>query len=192
MNARSILIGIALLTAGACSPQSDSEVAAGSPDTITPSVEPAGPVASGDGWVVSPAGSGPLRIGMTLAEMAPHLATDVDTASLQENCDYVRAAEAPDSMLFMVETGRLVRVDVTGGSTATPEGARVGDPESRILSLYPAAVRGPHKYTDGAYLTVAGSGADSISKLVFETDGQRVTRYRAGVAPAVEYVEGCS
>lgn len=135
-------------------------------------------------------GSGPFRIGASLAELAPHLAADIDTTSLQRECDYVRGAEAPDSMLFMIEGGRLARVDVTGGTTATSEGARVGDAENRILELYPSAVRGPHKYTDGAYLTV--TGADGVSKYVFETDGQRVTRYRAGVTPAVDYVEGCS
>src|SRR5690606_21945109 len=135
-------------------------------------------------------GSGPFRIGMTLSELAPHLATDVDTTSLRPECDYVRGAEAPDSMLFMIEDGRLARVDVIGGTAATGECAPVGEAADRILAPYPSAVRGPHKYTDGAYLTVAG--ADSTSKFVFETDGQRVTRYRAGVVPAVEYVEGCS
>ena len=34
--------------------------------------------------------------------------------------------------------------------------------------------------------------ADSARRLIFETDGQRVVRYRAGVTPAVEYVEGCA
>lgn len=195
MDIRSTLLCVVLLTATACNAQPESERAddgLASSDTSVPVTDPPPPLAAGDDWSVSPAGSGPLRIGMTLAEMAPYLTTNIDTASLDEHCDYVRAAEAPDSMLFMVESGRLVRVDVTGGSAATPEGARIGDSESRIVSLYPAATRGPHKYTDGAYLTVSGAGADSTSKLVFETDGERVTRYRAGIAPAVDYVEGCS
>ena len=34
--------------------------------------------------------------------------------------------------------------------------------------------------------------ADSAYRLIFETDGQRVTEYRAGLLPAVEWVEGCS
>ena len=29
-------------------------------------------------------------------------------------------------------------------------------------------------------------------RLIFETDGQRVVRYRAGITPAVKYVEGCA
>jgi hypothetical protein len=34
--------------------------------------------------------------------------------------------------------------------------------------------------------------ADSAQRLIVETDGQRVVRYRAGITPAVEYVEGCA
>jgi len=28
--------------------------------------------------------------------------------------------------------------------------------------------------------------------LIFETDGQKVVTYRAGIRPAVEYIEGCA
>ena len=38
----------------------------------------------------------------------------------------------------------------------------------------------------------SGTEADSGFEVVFETDSQRVTRYRAGRLPEVEYVEGCS
>lgn len=180
-----------LMMVAACSPQADPGRADGDlPGEPSRAESPTAVPDSGD-WTVSVEGSGPFRIGMTLAEAAPYLAADIDTTTLRRECDYVRGAEAPDSMLFMIEGGRLARIDVTGGAAATPEGARVGDAESRILSLYPSASRGPHKYTDGAYLTVSGAD-DSTSRYVFETDGQRVTRYRAGVVPAVEYVEGCS
>lgn len=143
-------------------------------------------------WVVRPTGAGSVTIGMTLSELAAHMRAATDTANLNDNCDYVTVAGAPDSVLFMVEQGRLVRVDVTGGSTATAEGAKVGDEASRIIQLYPQARRTPHKYTDGFYLTVLpGAPRDTLHRYVFETDGQRVTRYRAGIFPPVEYVEGC-
>ena len=94
----------------------------------------------------------------------------------------------------MVVDGEVARVEVSGsGVVATTAGARVGDTEARINQLYPDRVQTtPHKYTDGHYLTVRGSGADSIHRLVFETDGRRVTRYRGGRMPEVEWVEGCS
>lgn len=113
-------------------------------------------------WTMSEGGWGPIRAGMT-----------------------VGAARAA--------LGQVARVEVTDSVVATTAGARVGDTETRINQLYPGRVQtSPHKYTDGHYLTVRGSGADSVQRLVFETDGQRVTRYRGGRVPEVEWVEGCS
>jgi len=89
---------------------------------------------------------------------------------------------------------RIGRVDVDSGAVATSTGARIGDSEDRIKSLYPNRVTvSPHEYTDGHYLTVeSGSEADSLYRIIFETDGKRVLNYRAGTRPSVEYVEGCS
>jgi hypothetical protein len=96
--------------------------------------------------------------------------------------------------LIMAVGGQIARVEVRDATVATAAGARVGDTESRINALYPGRVQtGPHKYTDGHYLVVRrGAGADSAYRLVFETDGQRVTGYRGGRMPEVEWVEGCS
>ena len=76
----------------------------------------------------------------------------------------------------------------------TREGAAVGDAEEKVLSLYGARARvEPHKYTGpvGHYIVVASPG-DSNFRMVFETDGQRVLRFRAGRRPAVDFVERCS
>ncbi len=94
----------------------------------------------------------------------------------------------------MTESDTLVRIDVRDSTAATREGARVGDSEARIKSLYGSAVRvEPHKYTGpmGHYLIVTPAG-DTTRLIVFETDGQRVTTFRVGKRPQVEYVEGCS
>jgi hypothetical protein len=63
-----------------------------------------------------------------------------------------------------------------------------------VQALYASRVAvSPHKYTGGHYLTVTPTApGDSAYRMVFETDGRRVTQFRAGVRPAVEYVEGCS
>jgi hypothetical protein len=93
----------------------------------------------------------------------------------------------------MVEGGALVRVEVRGGSTPTAGGDRLGDSEAQVQSRYPGMVRvQPHKYEAGHYLVVVPAPpADSLHRLVFETRGGRVVRYRAGLYPPVEYVEGC-
>lgn len=147
-------------------------------------------------WTVSIRGFGPVEAGMTLAEAnaagaralrAPHPGS--------ESCDMVGFADDTGSAVsFMVVGGRIARVDITGSPVETNHGARIGDAESRIQQLYPGRVTvRPHKYTAGHYLIVAPSTpADSGFELVFETDSRRVTRYRAGKLPAVEYVEGCS
>jgi hypothetical protein len=143
-------------------------------------------------WVVRPTRMGKVIIGMPLSALAAHMDSAADTATINENCDYITIAAAPDSVLFMIERRRLVRIDVIGGGTTTAEGARVGDDANRIVQLYPQARRSPHKYTTGFYLTVIPRAPrDTLHRYVFETDGQRVTRYRAGIFPPVEYVEGC-
>jgi hypothetical protein len=109
-------------------------------------------------------------------------------------CDYASADGVPAGVTIMVEDGRVGRIEVIKGDVATSTGARIGDSESTVKKLYPQQVNiTPHKYTDGHYLTVVPkSPADSAFRIIFETDGVRVLRYRAGILPQVEYVEGCA
>jgi hypothetical protein len=108
-------------------------------------------------------------------------------------CDYVKWRGGPPGVRVMIEEGRIARIDVDSAAVPTTTGARVGDMEQRIKSLYPGQVTvTPLKYTDGHYLTVTpASPSDSGFRIVFETEKGRVTRYRAGRRPPVEYVEGC-
>jgi len=130
---------------------------------------------------------------MNFSELAPYIAAPGDTTKIGDGCGYVSITEAPDSTRFMVEGRSLVRIEVAGGRTPTAEGARIGDTEHRIRQLYPNARRTPHKYTSGNYLiAIPGAPSDTLHRYVFESDGNRVTEYRAGVYPQVEYVEGCS
>jgi hypothetical protein len=97
----------------------------------------------------------------------------------------------------MLDEGLVARVDVARASpVATTKGARIGDTEARIKELYKGRVAvTPHEYTDGHYLTVTpppGTGEDRNYRLVFETDGKLVTRYRGGKLPQVGWVESCS
>lgn len=92
----------------------------------------------------------------------------------------------------MVERGRIVRVDVDTVGVRTAAGAGVGDTEDEIQRLYTGhVVVRPQKYVEGHYLIVTPNPADTSHAIVFETSGGKVTRYRAGSRPQVEYVEGC-
>lgn len=161
-------------------------------DTAT--VEP-GAVASAQRRTISVGAQsvGPVRVGMTVAEARQATGeTTVDADSINRECDYVRLSGLPEGISLMVVEGVVSRIDVSAPGITTAEGARIGDPESQIDSLYGTSVlRQPHKYTDGSYLIVPAT-SDTAYQLVFETDGNAVTTYRAGVMPMVQWVEGCS
>lgn len=147
-------------------------------------------------WTVSIRGYGPIRAGMTLDEATTAGGRPLTQpgAGLEE-CDFVGfAGDTTRSVQFMVIGGRIKRVDINDSTIATAHDIRIGAEESRVQQAYPGRVKvEPHKYEEGHYLMVGpGAAADSGFELVFETDGQRVTRYRAGQVPEVELVEGCS
>jgi hypothetical protein len=147
--------------------------------------EPARETGEPSEWVVTDSGVGPIKVGLTAGEIAGH----IEKLGTVAGCVYAKAPAAP-GLLIMLFDGKVVRFDVIAPALATAAGARVGDSEARIKELYSGGARvEPHKYTDGHYLVV-DTAPDR--RLVFETDGARVTRYRAGVVPQVDWVEGCS
>lgn len=96
----------------------------------------------------------------------------------------------------MITGGRVARIDVwQNRQITTLSGAKIGDSEARIKALYPGQIQvSLHQYVRGGhYLTfVPRDKSDRNYRVVFETDGKTVTRFRAGKLPEVEYVEGCS
>jgi hypothetical protein len=173
-------------SAGETAPAVDSVKTASTPVAAPDSASPAA-------WRLTERGIGPVRVGMTVAEAAAALPGGVAPPETQE-CAYVGLSGLPEGVSLMTEAGRIVRVDVDDSSAvATTRGARVGWTEARVLALYPGARVQPHKYEDGHYLVVLpGAPADTTHRIVFETARGVVTRFRGGVVPAVEYVEGCS
>jgi len=156
----------------------------GSAPAPQPEPAPAAPAAQPSEWVVSDAGVGPIAIGMRAGD----LQGVVEPLGTLGECVYAKPLERPE-LLVMLVNGVVARVDVIGPSIATAAGAHVGDSEARIAELYPAARTEPHKYTEGKYLVIDAAAG---RRLVFETDGMKVTRYRSGSVPQVDWVEGCS
>ena len=146
-------------------------------------------------WEVTPRGVGPVQVGMTYDVLRTALSGALAPLDTAASCTFVRPTTAPGGVQVMMVDGRVARVQVDSGLTPTAEGARIGSSEAQVQELYGAghvAVT-PHKYASGHYLTVTPAApADSAFRLIFETDGQRVTRYRAGQLPEVGWVEGCS
>ena len=143
---------------------------------------------------MTPFGIGPVRAGMTIAEAGAAIGEPLKTSGDVKQCGYATSTKAPAGVAFMVADSQIARAEVRNGATATAEGARIGNTEAKIDSLYKGRVTvQPHKYTDGHYLVVnSGAASDTIHRIIFETDGKVVTRYHSGRMPEVAYVEGCS
>ncbi|MBD2446129.1 hypothetical protein H6G76_02945 [Nostoc sp. FACHB-152] len=140
-------------------------------------------------------GIGPVRVGMSVTQAAKAAGTKLVGDRPNKICYYVRPQEEKHIGL-MISGGRVARVDVYKDSQITTvKGAKIGDPEARIKSLYPGQIQvSLHKYVPGGhYLTfVPKDPSDQNYRVIFETDGKRVTGFRSGQLPEVEYVEGCS
>jgi hypothetical protein len=112
-----------------------------------------------------------------------------------EGCRYLHLARGPQGIAFMLTGNVIVRIDIDEASALrTSAGAHIGSSEDEIKALYGAAVVvAPHKYEPAGHtLTVASRDPQqSLIRYVFETDGRRVTRYRVGRMPEVDYVERC-
>ena len=140
-------------------------------------------------------GIGPIRAGMSVTEASATVGGALGFTPGRDTtgCGYLEWTGGPPGVHVMVEQSRIARVDVDSGSVATTEGIRIGATEQEVLQRYQNRVAvTPSKYTNGHYLTVTPTNpADSTFRIVFETENDRVVRYRAGRRPAVEYVERC-
>jgi len=137
-------------------------------------------------------GAPPLRVGMSEAEARQALGMPKPSTTSRDECRYLDT-KGKSRVYIMLVRDTVARLDVRDSTRVTEAGARIGDPESRILELYRGRVTTkPHKYVSGGHYLVVTSPTDSTRRLVFETDGKRVTSYRVGRTPEVEWVEGCS
>jgi hypothetical protein len=137
----------------------------------------------------------PIRVGMTIREAEASARTRLlSQGDKLGNCWYVTPQGGPRDIYFMVIDGQIARVDISGNSPITTvSGAKIGDSEDRIKSLYAVRIT-PHEYVQGGhYLTfIPNDRSDQQYRMVFETDGKRVKLIRAGRLPEVEYVEACA
>jgi hypothetical protein len=170
--------------------------ACSSPRPAADAAPPSAPLASAaSAWVLTPTSFGKARIGMTVAELNAALGDSLrPTYEVSEDCDQLVPASFPARTRLMVLQDTVVRFEADSAGVLTPEGVGVGDTEGRLREVYGArAVVTPHKYTgpEGHYVTVTDP-SDSTRKTIFETDGAKVTEFRAGRTPGVELVEGCA
>jgi hypothetical protein len=194
-------VGMVALLA-ACSPDTDATTEPAPPPAATDPTEGATTAVSltGEGW-------GPLRIGMTRAEVVAGLGEDANPDAVggadPESCDQFRPERAPEAMLLMVENDRLTRISLTDTSDImTDRGLRVGDTAERVKAAYGEEARvTPHKYQDAPaeYITVWSRGGgeayvqDADARgLVYEIGANGTVMAIHAGGPSIQYVEGCA
>ena len=145
-------------------------------------------------------GLGPVDIGMTLDQASAAAGTPIRIRPgdpFGPECQNAYAADLPE-VNFMVINGRIARVDVGdrgGRRVTTVSGVGTGDTEETIKRTYPGRihVEGHPYLPTGHYLVyVPADPALAHLSMIFETDGQVVTTFRAGMKGAVSQIEGCS
>ena len=162
----------------------------------TPAVDdtaaPAGPVTQ-----ASFLGYGDMKLGSTVDEARAAWGGELNGAPMEgTTCHYLwpKWITRPADFAFMMEEGKFVRYDVGTDKETAPGGGKVGMSVDELQKLYGGALKAsPHKYTQGGQYLAMDAGDVAPTRLVFEADATgKITSWRVGLSPQVDYVEGCS
>jgi len=171
------------------------------PPPVTPPPEPApapgGPMPA-EG-TIGFAGFGPAAFGADeeAVRMAWGKELDGDRPAEPGGCYYLFPQPRPQTgyrLGFMIEGDKFSRIDVDTADIVAPGGGKVGMSADEIRKLYTGRIEEQnHKYVEGGKYLRIKDGAGGKGMLVFATDATgKVTEWRIGVPPQVDYVEGCS
>ena len=171
----------AMVMTGACQPRGGD----------TSGSAPAG--ADRPAWAVTLEAAGPVRFGMTATEASAAVgAVAASAAPTDSACQYWIPQGAPAGLRLMMENGIVVRADVDSAGIATLNHLGVGSPvDSVVVAFGPSLQVSPHKYQWEEGWRYLSFGDDSTHRLIFTVDSHVVRSWRAGLVPAVEYIEGC-
>ncbi len=154
-------------------------------------------------------GWGPLRIGMSMADITAALGPDANPSAVggpdPATCNQFRPERAPDGMLLMVENGVLTRISLIRENTLrTDRGFGLGDTAAAVKAAYGAdAVVTPHKYIGlpaeyiAVWTNLRPAPSDYVQDanargIVYETDAEGIVRSIHAGGPSIQYVEGCA
>ncbi|MBA3576343.1 MAG: hypothetical protein H0W39_01835 [Sphingomonas sp.] len=210
----SCLSAVACLTLAACStgeePQAANNAVVAQAPAISPLDTSPPPRVPGDenGYLpLTAEGWGPLKIGMTLAEIIEKMGPDSDPEAVggpdPESCDQFRPARAPEGMLVMVEDGRLTSISlIRQAKVKTDRGLGLGATAADVRATYGKLEVTPHKYVEAPaeYLTAWAKGGGPTDAPA--PPGSRGIQYEVNASgnvgaihaggPSILYVEGCA
>ena len=147
------------------------------------------PALTPDGW-------GPVRIGMSRAEVEKALEVELEGEPLEDEFSCIEmVAKGPDQgVWFMFEEYRLSRISIGSPSKVkTPRGIGIGTNADEVRRAYGRRREAEaHYYEDFpseylTYWTVPGKRG-----VRFETDSQRRVQTIHAGTDAIRYVEGCA
>lgn len=158
---------------------------------------------AGSETTLTPEGLGSVRIGMTKRQaeqaLGKKLRVEYPMTTDDNSCSYAYRADGKDRDIgYMLIDGRIARIDIgvipLRAKIVTTAGVGRGSTESAVRKAYGKRLQvSPHPYGDDDnwhYLTA--DEPDHKRGIIFETDGKRVTSFRAGIYPALGYIEGCN
>ena len=156
---------------------------------------PVSNAADGSDTQASFAGYGDVKLGTAAADMQSAWGGELNRlGGADETCYFMtpKWVKAPAEFAFMIDAGAFVRYGTDSTKFVAPGGGKVGMATADIQTLYPGRIeQQPRKYTDGKYLRIKDAATGNA--LLFETDATgKVTEWRVGMPPQVDYVEGCS
>jgi len=193
-----------LLAVAACSPsgaatapKSAAAPSAANTATQTAAPAPAAPAPAVAAPTLTPAGFGPLRIGMTDAEAraavgAANIEADTGT-EMSETCTEIKLKGDYPGVYLMINDGKLSRVTLAEGSKfTTDKGIGLGAKPADVMAAYPAAVSTPHEYEDppAVYLTAWTKPEKEGTR--FEVNHEGVVGSIYAGDETIQYVEGCA
>ncbi len=140
-------------------------------------------------------GYGDMRLGIAADTMEASWGGELNRlGGPEETCYFLtpKWVKVPADFAFMIEDGKFVRYGTESAKFVAPGGGKVGMVAADLQSLYAGRIEDqPHKYTSGKYLRI--KDATTGNALLFETNASgKVTEWRVGTPPQVDYVEGCS
>lgn len=206
----SILVSALAMTACA-KPPASTQIEPAAPATSTgPAAAQASPPAAAPARVTggpapvamvmeeaSFSGFGNLRLGSSVEEAKAAWGGELQGAPVQgSTCHYLMPKWVKDrrELAFMMEDGKFVRYDVGSTKLVAPGGGKVGMGLEELKALYHGALQAaPHKYIEGGQTLSLDASGVAPSRLVFEVDAAgKVAAWWVGLAPQVDYLEGCS
>ena len=151
--------------------------------------------AAAQAWPLTPNGWGPVKIGMTRAEVERvlHVRLEGEPIEDEKSCVELVPAGPDQGLWFMFQDYRLTRISIGAPSKVAARGLGIGATAAQVRRAYGRALKAePHYYEDlpAEYLTFwTVPGKRGVR---FETDARRRVQTIHAGDDSIQYVEGCA